>query len=58
MLWKGDLSVAKKQLSSVPPEVDPGGLMAGSRGVLGFWMVHLLRRPKMLRDAIDELFGV
>src|SRR5437763_1347143 len=27
VLWKGDLSVAEKQLSSVPPEVAPGGLM-------------------------------
>jgi NADPH2:quinone reductase len=38
------------------PRVDPGGLMAGSRGVLGFWLVHLLRRPDMLREAVNELF--
>ena len=27
VLWKGDLSVAEKQFSSIPPETDPDGLM-------------------------------
>jgi len=39
------------------PRVDPGALMAGSRGVLGFWLVHLLRRPDLIRDAVTGLFA-
>jgi TolB-like protein/Flp pilus assembly protein TadD len=35
VLWKGDLSVVEKQLSSVPPEADSQGLITGVRvGVL------------------------
>jgi TolB-like protein/Flp pilus assembly protein TadD len=37
--WKGDLNVAKKQFSSVPPEIDPDGLMTWAR----FWVLMLER---------------
>jgi NADPH2:quinone reductase len=39
------------------PPVDPGKLMATSRGVLGFWLVHLLRRPSLLTEAMEDMFA-
>jgi NADPH2:quinone reductase len=38
------------------PPVDPGQLMLGSRGVLGFWLVHLMRRPDLLAGALRDMF--
>jgi NADPH2:quinone reductase len=38
------------------PPVDPGRLMATSQGVLGFWLVHLLRRPELLTAAMQDMF--
>jgi NADPH:quinone reductase len=38
------------------PPVDPGRLMATSRGVIGFWLVHMMRSPEMIGEAMDELF--
>lgn len=37
------------------PKVDPGQLMGTSRGVIGFWLVHVLRRPEMMAEAMTEL---
>jgi NADPH2:quinone reductase len=39
------------------PTVDPGRLMATSRGVLGFWLVHLLARPALLTEAMEDMFA-
>jgi NADPH2:quinone reductase len=39
------------------PPVDPGRLMGTSRGVIGFWLVHALRRPALMREAMDDLIG-
>jgi NADPH2:quinone reductase len=39
------------------PQVDPGRLMGTSRGVLGFWLVHVLRRPELMTEAMDDLMG-
>jgi NADPH2:quinone reductase len=39
------------------PAVDPGRLMATGRGVLGFWLVHLLRRPELLTEAMEDLLA-
>jgi NADPH2:quinone reductase len=39
------------------PAVDPGRLMGTSRGVLGFWLVHVLRRPELMTEAMDDLIG-
>jgi NADPH2:quinone reductase len=39
------------------PTVDPGRLMGTSRGVLGFWLVHVLRRPELMTEAMDDLIG-
>jgi NADPH2:quinone reductase len=38
------------------PKVDPGELMARSQGVLGFWLVHLLRRPELMTEAMEGMF--
>jgi NADPH2:quinone reductase len=38
------------------PPVDPGRLMLGSKGVLGFWLVHLLQRPDLLTEAMRDMF--
>jgi NADPH:quinone reductase len=38
-------------------EVRTGHLLRNSRAVIGFWLVHLFRRPEVLRRGIEELFG-
>jgi NADPH2:quinone reductase len=37
--------------------VDPGRLMHGSIGVLGFWLVHVMQRPERMREALDDMFA-
>jgi NADPH:quinone reductase len=39
------------------PKVDPGYLMATGRGVLGFWLVHLIRRPDLMTQAMEDMFA-
>ena len=39
------------------PQVDPGRLMASSRGVIGFWLAHLVARPDMLTEALEDMFA-
>ena len=39
------------------PKVDPGRLMAHSTGVIGFWLVHLVRRPDLLTEAMEDMFA-
>src|SRR5256714_11816853 len=38
-----------------PNEVRTGSLMRRSRGVGGFWLMHLLARPEMLREPLTDL---
>ena len=38
-------------------EVRTGHLLRNSRAVIGFWLVHMFRRPELLRQGIEELFG-
>ena len=38
------------------PKVDPGALMARSQGVIGFWLVHMLRRPDLMTEAMNGMF--
>jgi NADPH:quinone reductase len=38
------------------PSINPGKLMATSRGVIGFWLMHLLRAPERLTEAMDDMF--
>lgn len=42
--------------SREPSEVQNGRLMRKSWGVIGFWLMHLLQRPEMLREPLAELF--
>jgi NADPH:quinone reductase len=42
--------------SREPNEVQTGFLMRKSRTVVGFWLMHLLARPDMLREALADLF--
>lgn len=45
--------------SRVPPRaVPPGLLLATSRAVVGFWLVHALRRPGGLAPAMADLFDL
>ena len=37
--------------------VRTGHLLRNSRGAIGFWLVHLFRRPQLLRAGIGEVVG-
>ncbi len=37
------------------PQVDPGRLMGTSRGVIGFWLVHVLQRPELMAEAMQGM---
>jgi NADPH2:quinone reductase len=37
-------------------EIRNGSLMRKSRAVVGFWLMHMLARPEMLRDPLRDLF--
>ncbi len=40
----------------VPPtSVDPARLMARSTAVIGFWLMHVVQRPYLLAEAVQEL---
>lgn len=39
------------------PKVSPGKLMATSRGVIGFWLMHLIQQPERLGEALEDMFG-
>ena len=38
-------------------QIRSGHLLRNSRAVIGFWLVHLFRRPDVLRQGIEELLG-
>src|SRR4051794_23653559 len=40
------------------PKVDPGQLMGRSQGVIGFWLVHMMRRPQLMAEAMQGLFAM
>ena len=40
------------------PKVDPGQLMARSQSVLGFWLVHMMRRPDLMTEAMEGMFAM
>jgi NADPH:quinone reductase len=42
--------------SREPNEIQTGRLMRKSWSVAGFWLMHLLRRPEMLREPLEDLF--
>jgi NADPH2:quinone reductase len=37
------------------PPIDPGMLLGRSRGVIGFWLAHLIQRPERLSEAVKGL---
>ena len=37
-------------------QVSTGSLLRSSRAVVGFWLMHCLERPKMLREPLRDLF--
>jgi NADPH:quinone reductase len=39
------------------PKVSPGKLMATSKGVIGFWLMHLISEPDRLGEALEDMFG-
>jgi NADPH:quinone reductase len=41
-----------------PKPVNAGELMAKSRAVVGFWLVHCFGRPGMISEPLTELFGM
>ncbi|MEI7626371.1 MAG: zinc-binding dehydrogenase [Actinomycetota bacterium] len=43
---------------SAPSPVDPGALIKGSRGVIGFWLAHCFSRPGMIGDALSEMLAM
>src|SRR5713226_3624254 len=52
-LWKGDLSVAEKQFSSVPPEADSEGLMTWAR----VWVLTLERKFPEALQVLQKFRG-
>jgi NADPH2:quinone reductase len=41
-----------------PAPIAPPVLLGSSAGVLGFWLVHCLRRPEMIREPMRELLDM
>jgi NADPH:quinone reductase len=41
-----------------PTPINPVKLMVRSTAVIGFWLVHLMRRPDLLREPMTELLGM
>jgi NADPH:quinone reductase len=39
------------------PPVNPGKLMATSRGVIGLWLMHLIEHPDRLTEAMNDMFS-
>jgi TolB-like protein/Flp pilus assembly protein TadD len=51
--WKGDLSVAEKVISSIPPESDPDGLMTMAR----VWLLILQRKLPEALQIVQQFRG-
>ncbi len=51
--WKGDLSVAEKVFSSIPPETDPDGLMTMGRA----WFLMLRRKLPEALQLVQQFRG-
>jgi NADPH2:quinone reductase len=43
--------------SHEPNQVATGALMHGSKAVIGFWLVHALRRPELVGPPLQKLFA-
>jgi serine/threonine-protein kinase len=51
--WRGDLSVAEKQFSSIPPEIDSNGFMTWAK----FWVLTLQRKFPEALAAVQNFRG-
>jgi NADPH2:quinone reductase len=51
----GRLAVFGMASRTPPSPVDPRTLMARSQAVIGFWLVHIVQRPKLLAAAVTDL---
>jgi TolB-like protein/Flp pilus assembly protein TadD len=51
--WKGDLGVAEKVISSIPPETDPDGLMTMAR----VWLLRLQRQFPEALQLVQQFRG-
>jgi TolB-like protein/Flp pilus assembly protein TadD len=51
--WKGDLSAAEKQFSTIPPEIDPDGMMTWAR----VWFLILERKFPEALAAVQKFRG-
>jgi NADPH:quinone reductase len=54
----GRLAAYGQASRTEPRPVSPTSLMASSRTVAGFWLMHALQAPGGLRPAMDELFSL
>ena len=43
---------------TAPTPVQPGQLMGRSTAVIGFWLAHLIQRPALLAEAVNDLLGL
>jgi NADPH2:quinone reductase len=43
--------------SRQPNQVATGALMRRSQAVIGFWLMHAIRRPEMVEGPLHDLFG-
>jgi NADPH2:quinone reductase len=41
-----------------PAPIDPGALLQRSRAVIGFWLVHCLGRPGMVKEPMAEMLAM
>jgi NADPH:quinone reductase len=54
----GRLAVFGQASRSQPTPVAPGLLMARSAAVIGFWLVHVVQRPKLFAAAVTDLMAM
>lgn len=54
----GRLAVFGMASRTQPTPVAPGLLMGRSTAVIGFWLAHIVQRPKLLAAAVTDLLGL
>lgn len=55
---RGRLATFGMASRTQPTPVVPGILMARSISVIGFWLVHIVQRPKLLAEAVNDLLAM
>jgi NADPH:quinone reductase len=54
----GRLAVFGMASRAAPTPIDPRALMASSRAVIGFWLVHILQQPQLFAEAVTDLMSL